>query len=1358
MNQMKTKYNLIVVILGLLLSPLTISSQCNAPIIYSFVPNTGFIGSTVTIFGANFDGTNPQNNIVYFGATMAQVQSASFGTLVVTVPVGASTHPISVTVDGCSLTAYSDVQFNGIFCPTPLDNQTYQNIAQDLPVTYGAYNMIAFDMDLDGNPEVVSQGFSTGTSIAQNNSTPGNLSFVTVINRSDLRSRGVFAADFDGDGLKDILLTDQVVRNTSTLGNVSIGPAITIPDISTYQVAAGDFNNDGKIDIAGGHWNGDVYVAFNTSTGPGNISFGPRQFLANTGSNCTGFQVGDLDEDGKTDIISSQGPVDRTVTLRNITTSGSSTANFETPEYWPSNARYPYRGLVADFDKDGKLDFTSANFSTLSGDSSPKTSVWRNISVVGDIILDNAINLDSPVSNYRIGVGDVDGDGYADIVTKSSGSNVFSVYRNTSSGGGTLTFDPRIDYTSSAQGEVSGIVIGDLDGDFVPDIATSGTQSNSIRFHRNTSAQVDTDPPTALCQDVTLALDPSGNATLDLSDIDNGSSDACGLDPLTVSQSMFTCSDIGDNTVTLFVQDVAGNMAQCNATVNVAPAAVIVTGQTTVCEGESVAMSANQGDSYQWKKDGVDIPGATSQNFTATESGDYSVEVINAGGCSGVSDPVTVVVNDNPTVDVQPAGVGYLCPPTFTEVLTASQSSIYQWQLNGTDISGATQQTYAATAVGSYTVEVIDLFGCSAVSDPVVVSFNNAEMEVTGNGISIADGDLVPDIPDGTDADQVLPNTPIIQSFVIENIGGGDDLIITGASLSGPDAANWTVVGTTFPQIIPAGGSINLPLQFQGAAIQTYNSTLTIENNDCDEGDYDFALAAEISCVGGLFTDVPNAIAVNTDQGQCSAVINYNVTYTGNPAPDVTYTFSGATNASGNGDGSGSTFNVGTTTVTVLLANPCSLNSSSFDVVVTDNEAPSILCPADVNTTTNAGSCEATGVILGFPLPTDNCAVTNLTFSPMEPYQLGETIVTWTATDAAGNFNNCEQTVTVEDKEPPSLICPANITVNTASGICETTLSNYTNSATYSDNCSIGDNFMQISAGDWFSTGLKSDGTIWSWGDNSQGQLGLSDNLDRNVINQIGVDTDWKQIDAGDFHTLALKTDGTLWAWGFNGEASLGDGTNVSTNTPNQIGTDSDWNAVAASGFHSMAIKNDGSLWVWGYNNFGQLGLGDNLDKLVPTQLGTDTDWVRMEPGGNHTILQKQDGSIWGCGRNAFGGLGLGDNLDRNTLQQIGTDTDWSEIEAGYNHTLVIKNNGTLWSWGHNSIGMLGQGDFVDRNIPTQVGNDTDWEEVESGAQHVMAIKTNELLYGWGSNNNGQLANGSNATLTSPAVVATDGN
>ena len=153
---------------------LTTYGQCsNAPVLTSVTPNTGFVGSTVTISGAFFDPV-PANNQVWFGATRATILTSSFGSMTVTVPIGATTSLVSVK-NSCNKIAYSKVPFNGIFCPTPLTTTTYQNVAFTLSGIVGSYNMMSQDIDGDGKPDIISEGFGSNFTIARNTSTPGSL-------------------------------------------------------------------------------------------------------------------------------------------------------------------------------------------------------------------------------------------------------------------------------------------------------------------------------------------------------------------------------------------------------------------------------------------------------------------------------------------------------------------------------------------------------------------------------------------------------------------------------------------------------------------------------------------------------------------------------------------------------------------------------------------------------------------------------------------------------------------------------------------------------------------------------------------------------------------------------------------------------------------------------------------------------------------------------------------------------------------------------------------------------------------------------------------------------------------------------
>jgi hypothetical protein len=140
-----------------------------------------------------------------------------------------------------------------------------------------------------------------------------------------------------------------------------------------------------------------------------------------------------------------------------------------------------------------------------------------------------------------------------------------------------------------------------------------------------------------------------------------------------------------------------------------------------------------------------------------------------------------------------------------------------------------------------------------------------------------------------------------------------------------------------------------------------------------------------------------------------------------------------------------------------------------------------------------------------------------------------------------------------------------------------------------------------------FNAVVKSNGTLWTWGRNNYGQLGLGDNITRRVITQVGTDTDWKQVVCGSEFTVAIKTDGTLWSWGRGTYGALGHGDTANINTPTQIGSDTDWDKILSGTWHTLALKTDGSLWAWGFNNHGQLGVGDTTTRLEPVLVTTDT-------------------------------------------------------------------------------------------------------------------------------------------------------
>ena len=285
--------------------------------------------------------------------------------------------------------------------------------------------------------------------------------------------------------------------------------------------------------------------------------------------------------------------------------------------------------------------------------------------------------------------------------------------------------------------------------------------------------------------------------------------------------------------------------------------------------------------------------------------------------------------------------------------------------------------------------------------------------------------------------------------------------------------------------------------------------------------------------------------------------------------------------------------------------------------------------------------------------------------------------------------------------------------------------------------------------------GIRTNGTLWTWGYNNSGQLGLGTvGTGVFVPIQVGTATNWKSVAVGFEITLAIKTDGTLWAWGRNSNGALGDGTLNNRSVPAQVGTANNWAELSVSN-QVLALKTDGTLWGWGYNGDSVLGNGNTTNVTVPTQIGTAT-WQKIAAALSHSQGIQTDGSLWAWGNNLYGKLGDGTATNRTVPTRIGTATNWQSIDNHENHSVAIKTDGSLYAWGQNNEGQLGDGTATNRSVPTRIGTANNWQSVSAGGYHSIALKTDGSLYSWGYNSGGQLGNGTSGftnTFTPTSVA-----
>ncbi len=286
---------------------------------------------------------------------------------------------------------------------------------------------------------------------------------------------------------------------------------------------------------------------------------------------------------------------------------------------------------------------------------------------------------------------------------------------------------------------------------------------------------------------------------------------------------------------------------------------------------------------------------------------------------------------------------------------------------------------------------------------------------------------------------------------------------------------------------------------------------------------------------------------------------------------------------------------------------------------------------------------------------------------------------------------------------------------------------------------------------------------LWTWGRNNSGQLGINDTTNRSTpVTTLLGGTNWKSIAGGGNHTIALKTDGTLWSWGSNsfGQLGVNDTTRRSTPVTTLLGGNN-WKSIAGGGSHTIALKTDGTLWSWGNNFFGQLGVNDTTSRSTPvTTLLGGNNWKSIACGNDHTIALKTDGTLWSWGLSASGQLGVNDTTVRSTpVTTLLGGTNWKSIAGGNTHTIALKTDGTLWVWGLSASGQLGVNDTTSRNTPvTTLLGGNNWKSIAGGGSHTIALKTDGTLWAWGSNTSGQLGVNDTTSRNTPVTTLLGGN
>jgi alpha-tubulin suppressor-like RCC1 family protein len=363
-----------------------------------------------------------------------------------------------------------------------------------------------------------------------------------------------------------------------------------------------------------------------------------------------------------------------------------------------------------------------------------------------------------------------------------------------------------------------------------------------------------------------------------------------------------------------------------------------------------------------------------------------------------------------------------------------------------------------------------------------------------------------------------------------------------------------------------------------------------------------------------------------------------------------------------------------------------------------------------------------------------------------------------------------------------------------------------------------GRRWAHIAPGGDHTCATRTNGTLWCWGYNGYGELGAGNQTNQDRPRQVTTPAPggWASVTAGSSHTCATRTNGTLWCWGYNGNGELGVGNQTNQDRPQQVTTPAPggwasvtagyastcairairgdradralwcwgdgqdrpqqvtipapggWGGVTVGGGFTCATRTGGTLWCWGLNNVGQLGIGNQIDQDRPHQVTSPAlgGWSSVSGGEDHTCATRTGGTLWCWGFAVYGQLGIsngsgGDFELAPRRVTIPAPGGWASVTAGYDHTCATRTGGTLWCWGLNLDGELGLGFFSEgigpeaavfwpHQVTTPVPGG--WATVTVGEAHTCATRTGSL-WCWGANGYGQLGIGNHTNQDRPRQV-----
>lgn len=733
----------------LLISVISTAAFSQTPVITHVDKYVSGNAQKVTISGSNFGGA-AANLRIWFGGVQGVVESATQQTVEATVPAGATYESIVITDITTQKSAWSDGEFM-LSYGGEHPFVSGKLVAQpDLDAESGLYDLCMCDLDGDGMNDVAGANSGSvsepvaGLSLFRNATAvgAGTLAFDTKFPLlPTTKALNIKCGDLDGDGDKDLVVTEAdpgtrvfVLKNGSSAGTFSFAKQdVLIPGVSPKRVDIADLDGDGLPELIitdQNTANKDLVILPNTSSGAA-ISFASSIVIPVPSTGSDGLAIQDLNGDNRAEIIVSQilSTTSNVFVYKNESFPG--TFDFAEPvkadiaPETPNATGAPVNIRIGDFDGDKKPDIAVTQF------FGSKVSVLRNTGTSGSIAFAAPVPVTTDPFPFGLDVGDLDGDGKLDIVVASltgpvTEPNPMSItILNNKSASGSISFETAIIKGTNFVNRH--IAVGDLNGDSKPDIAytsvddnTRGVPASKISFFRNTSCIVPIVTPggtMTVCSSFPVELKATQAAAATYVWKESGTANG-------TTTFNFTPSASGSYTVDITSDGCTKTSAPVNVTIQVVGAAAppVINNDSPYCEGGTVNLSIDApvvGETYNWTgPDGFDETGTNvSRNDYSPEfAGRYEVEVV-TGGCIAAKASTLVETISLPSFHVQLTGSDVICSGTKTlNAVPADGDFTYQWFDEDGDI--ATGMTFDASATGSYSFRAkSNLFpGCPEIT------------------------------------------------------------------------------------------------------------------------------------------------------------------------------------------------------------------------------------------------------------------------------------------------------------------------------------------------------------------------------------------------------------------------------------------------------------------------------------------------------------------------------------------------------------------------------------------------------------------------------------------------------------------